>query len=114
MSTTTGLVAGLVIGAVLGIAGMMLWHHDSPFDMNHGAYAIDHDEMMTGDMPMTGNPDRDFMAGMVPHHQSAIGMANDVLQTTSDPQIKTLAENILAAQAAEIKQMNDWLAANPQ
>jgi uncharacterized protein (DUF305 family) len=37
-----------------------------------------------------------------------------VLQTTSDPQIKTLAENILAAQAAEIKQMNDWLAANPQ
>jgi uncharacterized protein (DUF305 family) len=54
------------------------------------------------------------MAGMVPHHQSAIDMANTVLQTTSDPQIKALAEDILAAQAAEIAQMNDWLAAHPQ
>jgi uncharacterized protein (DUF305 family) len=108
MSTTLGAIAGLVIGAAVGVGGMMVWDHGdiSGMPVDHGT--------MTGDMPMTGNPDHDFMAGMVPHHQSAIDMANTVLQTTSDPQIKALAEDILAAQAAEIAQMNDWLAAHPQ
>ena len=119
MSTTTGALAGLVIGAVIGIGGMMLWHHGS-LTMDHGAMdqggmAMDHFGMAgMGDMPMTGNPDHDFMAGMVPHHQSAIDMANTVLETTEDPQVRQLAENILATQQAEIDEMNAWLAANPQ
>ena len=116
MSTATGAIAGLVIGAVVGIGGMMLWHHGG-LTMDHGAMsdggmAMDHSGM--GDMPMTGDPDHDFMAGMVPHHQSAIDMANNVLETTEDPQIRALAENILATQQAEIDEMNAWLAANPQ
>jgi uncharacterized protein (DUF305 family) len=113
MSATLGAIAGLAIGAVVGICGMMFWHHGGLSGMDHSNMPMDHAGVM-GDMPMTGNPDHDFMAGMVPHHQSAIGMANTVLQTTSDPQIKALAEDILAAQAAEIAQMNDWLAAHPQ
>lgn len=113
MSTTLGAIAGLVIGAAVGVGGMMIWDHGDISGMDYGAMPVDHGNM-TGDMPMTGNPDHDFMAGMVPHHQSAIDMANTVLQTTSDPQIKALAEDILAAQAAEIAQMNDWLAAHPQ
>ncbi|WP_386680434.1 DUF305 domain-containing protein [Loktanella sp. R86503] len=113
ISTTIGAIAGLAIGAAVGICGMMFWHHGGQSGMDHGNMPMDHAGMM-GDMPMTGNPDYDFMAGMVPHHQSAIDMANTVLQTTTDPQIKALAEDILAAQAAEIAQMNDWLAAHPQ
>ena len=122
MSTTTGALAGLVIGAVVGIGGMMLWHHGSLTGMDHGemamagdGMAMDHSGMAgMGDMPMTGDPDYDFMAGMVPHHQSAIDMANVVLETTEDPQVRQLAENILATQQAEIDEMNAWLAANPQ
>ncbi len=97
MSTTLGAIAGLAIGAVVGIGGMMFWHHGSVYGADHGMMGIDYADMamdhgnMTGNMPMTGNPDHDFMAGMVPHHQSAIDMANTVLQTTSDPQIKALA-----------------------
>ena len=113
MSTTLGAIAGLVIGAAVGVGGMMVWDHGDISGMDYGDMPVDPGNM-TGDMPMTGNPDHDFMAGMVPHHQSAIDMANTVLQTTSDPQIKALAEDILAAQAAEIAQMNDWLAAHPQ
>lgn len=111
MSTTTGAIAGLVIGAVVAIGGMMLMKNDTMAD----GMAMDHSGMAgMGDMPMTGNPDYDFMAGMVPHHQDAIDMANVVLKTTDDAQVRSLAENILATQQAEIDQMNAWLAANPQ
>ena len=120
MSTTTGALAGLVIGAIVGIGGMMLWDHGSLTGMDHGmmghnGMAMDHDGMAgMGEMPMTGDTDHDFMAGMVPHHQSAIDMANTVLETTEDPQVRQLAENILATQQAEIDEMNAWLAANQQ
>lgn len=106
MSTATGAIAGVVLGAVVGIGGMMFWQHDMP---------VDHAGMEgMGDMPMTGNPDHDFMAGMVPHHESAVEMAQVVLRTTEDPEVRALAENILATQQGEIDQMNAWLAANPQ
>ena len=112
MSTTTGAIAGLVIGAVVAIGGMMLMDNDT---MAGDGMATDHSGVAgMGDMPTTGNPDYDFMAGMVPHHQSAIDMANTVLETTDDAQVRQLAQNILATQQAEIDQMNTWLAANPQ
>ncbi|MCF7701212.1 DUF305 domain-containing protein [Loktanella sp. M215] len=120
MSTATGAIAGVVLGAAVGIGGMMVWQHGTLTDhdgmaMDHGDMPVDHAGMAgMGDMPMTGNPDHDFMAGMVPHHESAVEMAQVVLRTTEDPEVKALAENILATQKGEIDQMNAWLAANPQ
>jgi uncharacterized protein (DUF305 family) len=58
---------------------------------------------------LTGSADRDFVAGMIPHHQGAIDMANIVLQFGTDPEIKALATGIIAAQQAEIAQMNGIL-----
>jgi len=54
---------------------------------------------------MTGDIDRDFTALMVPHHQSAVQMARAYLQTGRDPELRRLAENIIASQEAEIRQM---------
>lgn len=58
---------------------------------------------------MTGKPDRDFALMMIAHHQGAIDMAKVELQYGKEPELKALAERIIAAQEKEIAQMLDWL-----
>ncbi|PLL12388.1 DUF305 domain-containing protein [Tabrizicola sp. TH137] len=64
------------------------------------------------DIPFTGNADIDFIRGMIAHHQGAIDMARIVLDHGTDPEVKKLATEIIAAQEAEITWMQDWLAKN--
>ena len=50
------------------------------------AYQAANDKMHRGmTMTYTGNPDRDFLAGMIPHHQGAIDMAEVELKHGKDP-----------------------------
>ena len=78
-----------------------------PADEAYGAAM----ERMQQDMPMdfTGDADVDFVRGMIPHHQGAIDMANVVITYGKDPEIKKLAEDIIAAQEEEIAFMRGWL-----
>ncbi len=52
--------------------------------------------------------DRAFIDAMIPHHESAIEMAQVAYQKSDNPEIKTLAENIVEAQRREIEQMLQW------
>jgi hypothetical protein len=62
------------------------------------------------DAPMTGDPDRDFLAMMIPHHQGAVDMARQVLIHGRDPLVRRLAEEIIAGQMVEIQAMRQRLA----
>jgi uncharacterized protein (DUF305 family) len=78
------------------------------------------DDMPMGDMPMgdhmmtmeLGPKDAEFdlrfIDGMMVHHQGAVNMAETALQNSQRPEIKQLAQNIIAAQQKEVEQMQQW------
>ena len=63
--------------------------------------------------PRTGDPDRDFVTSMIPHHQGAIDMARALLLYGKDPALRRLAEGIIADQQTEIALMRRWLEQHP-
>ncbi len=59
-------------------------------------------------MKPTDNPDANFVMMMMPHHQAAIDMAKVQLEYGMDPQLRKMAEQIIAAQEKEINEMKKW------
>lgn len=54
------------------------------------------------------NFDKAFIDAMIPHHQSAVRMANRVIADGENPEVKKLAQAIVKAQAKEIADMQTW------
>ena len=59
---------------------------------------------------MNGEPNHDFVTMMIPHHQGAVDMAKALLLSTSDPELRNLAQGIITEQQNEIRLMQAWLA----
>src|SRR5262245_39108264 len=62
--------------------------------------------------PYSGDPDRDFVTMMIPHHEGAIDMAKALLLYGKDPQMRRLAQEIITDQQSEIQLMQLWLKRN--
>src|SRR6516164_3833324 len=64
-------------------------------------------ERMHRDMSIvpSGDPDRDFAAMMIPHHQGAVDMAKLELQFGKNPVLRRLAQGIIVEQLQEIELM---------
>jgi uncharacterized protein (DUF305 family) len=64
-------------------------------------------ERMHRDMSIvpSGDPDRDFAAMMIPHHQGAVDMAKVELQFGKNPVLRRLAQGIIVEQLQEIEVM---------
>jgi YVTN family beta-propeller protein len=61
--------------------------------------------------PTTGDPNHDFLAMMIPHHQGAIDMAKTFLLHGHDAALRRLAQEIIVTQQQEIQVMGLRLAA---
>ena len=83
-----------------------------------GMAGMDHNQMGHGSMGMGSNgmaqqmvmengeySDKAFIDAMVPHHQSAVEMAEVALQNAEHGEIKQLSRNIISTQRAEIKEL---------
>jgi len=64
-------------------------------------------------LPGTGDPDRDFAASMIPHHQGAVEMAEAELRFGRDERLRRLAQGIIVEQRQEIAVMRGILEALP-
>ena len=60
----------------------------------------------------TGQPDSDFLAMLIPHHEGAVDMARLVLIHGRDAMVRKIAEEIVASQTVEIAVMRGRMAAS--
>lgn len=105
-----------------GHGGMQHGGNPAPAPSPSGP-AANHQEMMDAmermnremmaPQAMTGDPDRDLVAMMIPHHQGAIDMARIYLHDGKDPQIRRMARKIIADQEREIREMRAWQSRHP-
>jgi uncharacterized protein (DUF305 family) len=61
-----------------------------------------------GDLEKEEPFDQPFIDVMIPHHESAIEMAEIANEETSNPRIKDLTRRVTEAQEAEVEQMVGW------
>ena len=53
--------------------------------------------------------ERAFLADMIGHHSMAVNMAEMAKEKATHPELKTLADDIIRSQTAEIRRMRGWL-----
>lgn len=89
--------------AVMGQHGMT-----ARSDMHMGMMGNETDTNLLRNAQTFEDFEKEFIKQMIPHHQMAVMMANMLLQSTSRPEMKELAQNIIDAQTKEINEMRLW------
>lgn len=75
--------------------------------MNH-EQIMDHNHSVLELGPADAEYDLRFIDGMIPHHEGAVIMAEDVLAKSQRTKLLELAREIINAQEKEIEQMKQW------
>lgn len=116
------LLSGIVPLSLLGLAACTQQAaapggETSTAQMEHSssdshAMSMEHGSTMSMDLgPADENFDLRFIDAMIPHHEGAVAMAETALQNSNRPEIKQLAQEIIAAQQQEISELQAWRSA---
>ena len=52
--------------------------------------------------------EKDFLLGMIPHHEEAVQSAQELIARTTDPALLVFLREVIRAQESEIAQMETW------
>ncbi|GGN36650.1 MULTISPECIES: DUF305 domain-containing protein [Marinomonas] len=74
------------------------------------AYAAINATMMADmhGLSASGDVNRDFIDGMIPHHEAAVAMAKVLLQFSRDPALIKMAQTVISEQTREINVMRQY------
>ena len=75
-----------------------------PMDMSQTGGMMADPQALADEKPF----DDAFIEAMIPHHESAIGMAEVAREKSDNPRVEELAGKIIRAQEREISQMRSW------
>ena len=91
------------------------WYAGKPSALNMempgmvgGTKIMNSEHMKEMDSMPPNHFDDHFLNMMTAHHEGAVTMAKDALKRAEHPEIKTLSEQIIKTQQAEIDQMKAW------
>ena len=106
-----GLIAGVLISMVFLSPQTKPQTPEIPQNsqvmMNHGSGSME--DMVQNLKGKSGNDfDKEFIIGMIEHHEGAIEMANEAKLNAGHDEIKKMAGEIIEAQSKEIEQMKTW------
>jgi len=65
-------------------------------------------------MKLVGDPDRDFAALLIAHHEDLIFLARTQLEHGADEQLRRMAQGIIDEQQKQIAELKDWQVRNRQ
>jgi Cu/Ag efflux protein CusF len=66
------------------------------------------------DMKLAGDPDKDFAALLIAHHEDLIFLARTQLEHGADEQLRRVAQKILDEQQKQISELKEWQVRNRQ
>ena len=119
MNNILGLKRNLTASLIFTVLALPVWssaqsapmaeesHMDTSMDMSH---TMDSMDKKMKSMSMSGDVDYDFAMMMRIHHQGALDMAKSELNHGKNPEMRTMAKKISAAQKKEIAQFDKWIA----
>ncbi|MFW0797453.1 DUF305 domain-containing protein [Gordonia sp. CPCC 205515] len=93
--TALGAIIALLVGVGLGLLIATMLHSD--------------DTAAAEDVPAADSVAVGFAQDMIRHHEQGVEMAGIELDRGTDPQVRSMAFDILTAQSNEIGQMQSWL-----
>ncbi len=99
-----GLIGFFIGGFVVSVAATTF---DKPSQQTAASMSMS--DMVTNLKKKTGdNFDKEFITGMIAHHEGAVAMAKLSATNAKHDEIKQLSHDIVVAQEKEIVQMKQW------